>query len=130
MWATVFAGKPKELRPKAEDTLLGFAYVPLSGALSDENEVCIRYVKSQVWQILRQFKCPFLMATISLQDKVQDLRIAYLTFTSHSGCYPLFKAGVDSLGGQMLRVKLKRTLAKGLREGKYIRESTHQELAH
>ena len=43
MWATALAGKPKESRPKAEDTLLGFAYVPLGEILSDKNEVYVRY---------------------------------------------------------------------------------------
>lgn len=36
VWATVLA------RPKAEDTLLGFAYIPLGEILSDKNEVYVR----------------------------------------------------------------------------------------
>lgn len=39
-----------------------------------------------------------------------------MIFIACSGCYPLFKAGVDSLGRQMLRVELRRTLAEGTRE--------------
>ena len=52
-------------RPWAEDTLLGSAYVPLSGILSQE---------------------------------------------SVSGSFPLFKAGVDSLGAQSVHVEIHRTV--------------------
>ena len=57
VWATVLAGKPKESRPKAEDTLLGFAYIPLGEILSDKNEVYVRYEIAAVCKRIALWTC-------------------------------------------------------------------------